>query len=437
MFRHLQIDNSGERWLVGCADHAFRLLGFPFRLLGARHRAEPRRVLLLRLERIGDLLMTRAALAAVREAAPGATVDLVVGSWNAALAAILEGPDRVERLDAPWLSRGAATLGAGGVLRQAIGWRKRRYDLAINFEGDIRSHLLMALSGAKRRVGFDMAGGGPLLTEVVEHDPQEHVAVNSLRLVERAFYLEGGGFSSRLAPDGTLAGADGAAAGGALRLPADARRRGHELLETAGARAGIDLSDSRPLVGIHAGGARAIKQWPSERFADVASRLARDLGAAVVLTGSAGDIAVNEAVRARLSSDVPVMDLTGLADLLALGAVLERLRVFVTVDSGPMHLAAALGTPVAAVFGPSDPRRWGPLSPAARAVRIDLPCSPCNRIRRPPKRCVPHVPDCLASVGVERVYEAAMAVMGREASAASRLETPFKAAVSGRDETSP
>lgn len=421
---------------VGCADQALRVLGFPFRLFRRKHRAEPRRVLLLRLERIGDLLMTRAALAAVREAAPLASVDLVVGSWNAAIAAILHGPDRVETLDAPWLSRGSATAGPGNLLRQAIGWRKKRYDLAINFEGDIRSHLLMAISGARRRVGFDMAGGGPLLTEVVEYDPRAHVAVNSLRLVERAFDLGDGAFSSRLAADGTLAGTTGAVVAGKLRLPSDARRRGQQLLEMVGAKAGIDLSDSRPLVGIHAGGDRAIKQWPAERFAGVASRLARELGAAIVLTGTTGDAVVNEAVRAHLPSDVPVIDLTGLGDLLALGAVLERLRVFVAVDSGPMHLAAALGTPVAAVFGPSDPRRWGPLSPKARAVRVDLPCSPCNRVRRPPRRCVPHVPDCLASVGIERVYEAAMAVMGREASAASHGEAPSTAVFSSRDETS-
>ncbi len=79
-------------------------------------------------------------------------------------------------------------------------------------------------------------------------------------------------------------------------------------------------------------------------------------------------------------------------------AILAQLDVLVTGDTGPMHLAAAVGTPVVAVFGPSDPARYATRGPADRVVRIDLPCSPCNRIRRPPERCVGHTPDCLAGV---------------------------------------
>jgi ADP-heptose:LPS heptosyltransferase len=73
-----------------------------------------------------------------------------------------------------------------------------------------------------------------------------------------------------------------------------------------------------------------------------------------------------------------------------------------------MHLAAAVGTPVVAVFGPSDPNRYAPRGERHRVVRVDLPCSPCNRIRRPPSRCAGHTPDCLASIDVDRVFEAAV-----------------------------
>ncbi len=84
----------------------------------------------------------------------------------------------------------------------------------------------------------------------------------------------------------------------------------------------------------------------------------------------------------------------------------------ITGDTGPMHLAAALDVPLVAVFGPSDPRRWGPASGRAHVVRADLACSPCNRIRRPPARCRGHVPDCLAAVTADQVYEAACAAAG-------------------------
>jgi ADP-heptose:LPS heptosyltransferase len=94
-----------------------------------------------------------------------------------------------------------------------------------------------------------------------------------------------------------------------------------------------------------------------------------------------------------------------------LAAVLQRLAVFVTGDTGPMHLAAAVGTPVAAVFGPSDPARYAPLTSRARIVRIDLPCSPCNRIRLPPDRCRGHVPDCLDRITADAVFRAAVEIM--------------------------
>jgi ADP-heptose:LPS heptosyltransferase len=82
-----------------------------------------------------------------------------------------------------------------------------------------------------------------------------------------------------------------------------------------------------------------------------------------------------------------------------------------TGDTGPMHLAAAVGTPIVAVFGPSDPRRYAPRGPHDRVVRVDLPCAPCNRIRLPPARCTGRTPDCLALVTPERVFEAAAAIL--------------------------
>jgi ADP-heptose:LPS heptosyltransferase len=88
--------------------------------------------------------------------------------------------------------------------------------------------------------------------------------------------------------------------------------------------------------------------------------------------------------------------------------------VFVTGDTGPMHLAAAVGVPIVAVFGPSDPARYAPRDPMHQVVRVDLPCSPCNRIRLPPERCVGHTPDCLTGIDVEMVYRAAEGTLDRQ-----------------------
>src|SRR5829696_3926673 len=222
----LQIYDPTERRLVAAADRVLAVGAGVARLWPRRAPASPpRRILLLRLERIGDLLMSAGAIESVREHAPEATIDLVVGSWNRSIAERLRGIDRIDTLDAPWLARGAAAAGTGRLLSTAWSWRRRGYDLAINFEGDLRSHALIALGGARRRVGFAMAGGGPLLTDVVEHRPDRHTADNAAALVAAAF------------PD-VVASNGGASAGAAaadpagfrLDVPDDARRAARDLV---------------------------------------------------------------------------------------------------------------------------------------------------------------------------------------------------------------
>src|SRR4029079_4142165 len=92
--------------------------------------------------------------------------------------------------------------------------------------------------------------------------------------------------------------------------------------------------------------------------------------------------------------------------LIDVAALLEQTDLIVTGDTGPMHLAHAVGTPIVAIFGPSDPRRYAPRGAHDRVVRIDLPCAPCNRIRRPPARCTHGTPDCLSGVAVAAVTAA-------------------------------
>ena len=108
-----------------------------------------------------------------------------------------------------------------------------------------------------------------------------------------------------------------------------------------------------------------------------------------------------------LPGHVRHIDLAGDAPLVDLAAVLARLSLLVTADTGPMHLAAAVGTPVVGIFGPSDPVRYAPLTPRSAVVHTDLWCRPCNRMRRPPQRCANGTPDCLTRVGIDAVVAAA------------------------------
>ena len=124
-----------------------------------------------------------------------------------------------------------------------------------------------------------------------------------------------------------------------------------------------------------------------------------------MLTGAESDRAVIDHVLQTMAP-VPARVVCG-ADLVTLAAVLASLDLLVTGDTGPMHLAAAMGTPVVALFGPSNPVRYGPQAPRQRVIRIDLPCSPCGQVRLPPLRCRGHVPDCLDGITAGTVAAAA------------------------------
>ena len=384
----LNIYDRRERALVAVADALLLPIALARRFRG-RASDRPSRILCFRLERIGDLLMTLPALAELRALAPGAAIDLVVGSWNREIASAIGGIDRVETLDARWLARegppsplrgfGEASSGTFGLAAHSARWRSRRYDLAINFEPDIRTNIATAAAGARRTVGFASGGGGAMLDLALDYDPRSHTADNATALVRAA-----------------MGHAPSAPAESTLRIPESARAEASRLLAPfAGTLK----------VGMHVSGGRPIKQWPEARFREVAERLVRDRNAAIVLTGTPADRAQVDIVRAALPPD-RVLDLSGGASLLTVAGVIEQLDLFVTGDTGPMHLAHAVSTPIVAVFGPSDPARYAPRGARDTIVRIDLPCSPCNRIRLPPARCIGHTPDCLAGIEAARVLAA-------------------------------
>lgn len=379
MFDHLQVYAPRERLLVGLADLALSPLRWA---RGSAPAAMPSRVLLLRLERIGDLLMTHAAITKARALWPDAEIDLAVGSWNAPLARLMPEVSRVDVVDVPWLAREGTGRSWPALLAHAGAWRHRRYDLVINFEPDIRSNLLAWRSAAPRRVGYWTGGGGALLTDALAYEPTSHVAVNADRLLQ-------------------------AADPRAAVLPASAPRlRPDDAATAAAARMLTPAPPGHRLIGLHVSGGRESKQWHLDRFAAVGRALAADGDVTVVLTGGPGDRPLVDAVRGQLGG-VPVIDTAGHLDLPSTAALLARLAVLITGDTGPMHLASAVGTPVVALFGPSDPRRYGPLAARQQVVRVQLPCSPCGQVRLPPERCRGHVPDCMDGITVDAVVEAA------------------------------
>jgi ADP-heptose:LPS heptosyltransferase len=396
----LNISDRRERLLVRAADFALA----PARLRRRRPRpAEaPRSILCFRLERMGDLVMTLPALAELRAAAPSAAIDLVVGSWNAEIARAVPGIRSVEVLDGHWLARTDRGLSVAALVGAARRWKCRAYDVAINFEPDIRSNAIAAAAGASWTAGYASGGGGALLDLALPFDTTLHTSDNLVALARAVTHGWSEPAARRTEPR--------------LLLDDAARQRAAERL--AGLRS--------PIVAMHVSGGRAIKQWPEERFAEVARWLADVRGATLVFTGSEQDRAQTALVRTSLPAAQAVdVSGVGLADA---AAILERSDLLVTGDTGPMHLAHAVGTPVVAIFGPSDPRRYAPRGPRDRIVRVDLPCAPCNRIRQPPARCVRALriggaPDCLAGVSVAAVAAAIDDVLGSSGTRTVKVST--------------
>jgi heptosyltransferase-2/heptosyltransferase-3 len=382
-----------ERALVGALDLPARAVFALGRGLGRGRRPEARpistlrEILVLRLDRIGDVLMSLPALHDLREAAPRARIRLAVGRWAQEIARGFP-VDEVLVWSAPWVGRPAeGAMSFAGLARGAHALRHDRIDLALDLQGDLRASMLLWLCGADRRVGYANTGGDYLLTDVVPLDE----TVSWVEQNRQAVALATGRPSAHTTVD---------------PLTAEDRAFAEAFLAREG------LLARRPLVGLHPSGGRRVKQWPVERWREVAARLQAERGATILVTGSGADRPLAAALAEGLRP-APV-DLCGRLDVRQTLAVISRLHLYLSPDTGPMHLACAAGTPSVSVFGPSDPVRYftgGAFDGHPErhlVVRSDLWCAPCNLIRRPPAECdTAEPPECLRQVTTDAVYAAA------------------------------
>lgn len=174
-----------------------------------------------------------------------------------------------------------------------------------------------------------------------------------------------------------------------VSIPAESRAQAAEILREQG----------RPWIAVAPGAASDLKRWPLEKFGEIIRRIVRGGYGNVLLLGGAENRAHVEMLKEWISC--PFLDLVGKTSLPDLAAVLERSAVLISNDSGPMHLAAAVGIPVVAIFGPSDAKRYGPYGDRHKVVRLDLPCSPCGKAQ-----CPLGTHACMRDLDVEKVWHA-------------------------------
>ena len=304
---------------------------------------------------VGDAVMTVPALRALRRVLPRARLTLATRPWAEG---IFAGADFID----DFLVTPNASGNPAAVFRESRGWRARRFDLALLFPNSFAPALVAALAGVPVRVGYATQARSPLLTErvnVPEWRGTRHEVFYYLHLVaelERRLY----GTSEVGTREPEL---------GLHVAEARSYEAGH-LLHDFGVR------PHRPLVLMCPGSTNSrAKRWPAERFAAVGDLLCERLDVNVVLVGAAEEAEISAEVARRMR--VPPIVLTGKTDLAQTAAVLKAADLLVTNDTGPAHVAAAVGCPVVVIFGPTNPLTTRPFSDAAEVIRRPPDCAPC------------------------------------------------------------
>ena len=290
-------------------------------------------ILVIQLKRIGDLILTTPAIAALREKFPHAKISLAASAASRELLPAIPSVDRI--------------FVAQGKIGDAADWftvARRKFDYCFDFTRNDRSAFLTLLSGAKKRVTADH----PRLRARVRSLSYNHLIDIPMRQLHTVDY-----HLALLEPFGIR----GASQSINLDLPASALENADGVLSETGLIAGEFLL-------LHPGSARLEKFWEAERWAEVIAAAA-EFDLKCVVTG--GRSAIERAHIAEIHAHCrhPFVDLSGQVDLLTLAGLIKKARAVTTVDSAPMHLAAGTRTPQVVLFGPTNPLHWAPrFSPA-------------------------------------------------------------------------
>ena len=248
--------------------------------------------------------------------------------------------------------------------------RAARYDLFLNLQPNVKTELMMLASGAKRRIRFYKDQRPQPGTQRLRHAIDDFAKeVRPLGVTVTSRQMD-------------------------FAIPEAAHRTAEALLLRSG------LAPGQPFVAINPGASHAVNRWPASRFAQLLTALAeRYPTVGRVILGGPRDQEIAEAVA---KESAGAINLAGRVSVKELGAVLERAAVFVTGDTGPQHIAAAVGTPLVSLFGPADPARTGPIDvPALVVVNTELSCVPCRS-----RTCHRGDNACLRDLALERVLVA-------------------------------
>ena len=327
------------------------------------------KILVMRYRFIGDTVLTVPFLRNLRMAYPAARIDLMLEPFSGQ---VIEGcpyVDKVIPFELRTIHRYSKSTDRGKFAGNVHYWnmiRKEGYDAVFVLKRSLSSALLVWAAGVPRRIGFSTEGRGVFLTDPVAYRHDQHEVENFLDCL-RVIGVPIGSTDLE------------------LWTTPEQDRKANELFTDAGWKAG-DLK-----VIIHAAASLPAKQWPLERFAEIMRTLRDQCRARFVYTGAKGDSPLYETIETQ--GPFNGLNLCGVTSLRENIAVYRACGLFFGVDSGPMHMAAAAGVPVVALFGPTDERKWGPWGEGHSVVSKRLACHPCK-----PHKCNDHA--CMDQISV-------------------------------------
>ena len=339
-------------------------------------------VLIVLVAGIGDLVLASPAIRAIRNGYPGAEIHLLTSTEAFPLARNYPYVDRTHSFPLREILEKKQPLSTAWKIVSQL--RRVRFDMAVNLYsvdsrvGAVRMAALFLAFGAKERVGHDNLGFGLALTNKIPRDVfRGRHKMDSM--LEVSIYAGG-------KPDDK---------GIEIFWEKASEEKWSQLFD--GPRVGAD----EVRIGINPGGYRPNRRWEPRRFAAVADRLCDALNAKIFIFGGPGEEKITAAVVDEMKHDAVV--LAGKLNLNDLAYIASHLDLMITNDSGPMHIAAAAGAPLVVIFGPSDPKIFGPRIPEERydIVHANLDCQPCSKIN------CEHV-TCLKEISPDDVFEAAI-----------------------------
>lgn len=311
----------------------------------------PRRILLVKLHGVGNIVLLLPVIRQLKRRFPAAEIDFLSFRSNAG---ILEGTEEIARCH--FLDRGSLPGLAASALRTFPGLRRRAYDMVVDFDQFAHfSSIAALLTGAPSRIGFR----NPTLrrhlayTTPLVYIDAAHVSRTFGRLAEVAGAPRVPGLSRRIA------------------LKAGHRREAADLLAASG------IPPDAGVVVLHPGssGNMTLRRWPADRFAELGDRIEEELGCRVVISGGGQETPLAESVRRTMRQ--PAVSSAGKLSVRGFAALCERALLVVSNDTSAVHVASAMGTPVVGLYGPNTPALYGPLGENDLVFSTDLPCSPC------------------------------------------------------------